>query len=240
MDLLSQREGEADFSDDDDLDLDSFDPFSLDVPEASADAPEESEEDEKINAALSLDAGWDDERQEVVAQIVKANILPLFRQNSSPERMKGCVNWLYVPGIKDQNGRDYATCCTALGVRQLMVRAYAMYAMWNAGTSPGPLSPAAVDMPETLQSEIKLRTRSIDAISLAETMWSWPGISIRDAWEISGVDPADGKKWLSFLEAEGYVAAKLGRWYFVSRNPGIMDVAARRRFSYALSIVGDD
>lgn len=230
---------------DDEIDLEGFDPFALDNAHAIApDRDEEVDDDdarERDAQALKIDAEWEDERQEIAQEIMRQNLRALILRDRPVKEVDDATTWLYVPGIADKAGRTYDLLCRALGANPDVVRAYAMYSMWRAGiVGSGALHPSAVDLPEIFSGEIKIKMRAIAPMAIAEAMWHWPGITASTLWSASGIEREEGVRWLMALEAEGYAAASFGRWYFVGRNPSIMTVAQRRKFSYARSVAGSE
>jgi hypothetical protein len=222
----------------------NFNPFLFVPPVGSEESEEDGDEEGKPSRgeASSFETGeWDDPRQQMIFDHIVKRATQLVLQKTPAQKRIDTARWFFVPGIIDQQRMQFELGCRALGARPMVVRARIQYEWWNRGVYlGGPLPDGAVDLPDPLDSEIKLLYRSIDAACIAESLWLWPGATVQDISRASGVDIPGCGRWLGEMQANGHVACTFARWYFISRNPGQMTAAARRKFSFSASIVGEE
>jgi hypothetical protein len=190
----------------------------------------------------SIDEGdFLDPAQRFLFKRLKNHIRHACNVNSKANERSRAIDWIFVPSTRDSDSLEFEPVCRALGARPMIVRARVMHQFWKANIMLNePLPFLASIPPPPLMSEVSSLVGPGLPLEMAREIWYWPSIpgEVLRA-KFSEVASLAYQAALASLEANGYIAMAFGRIYFISRNPTIMDVRVRNRFTFAGSIYGD-
>ena len=183
---------------------------------------------------------WAPELQQIFV-ILKKMIRDAVNVNTKPRPREHALRWLFVPDCPGPLGLDFLDTCGVFATRPLVLHTRILHQLW-IGNIPlrEPLPDEAAGLPMTLASEIQIRMGA-EALSFARMIWRWPGIRADELKkQFPFEDPLLMQRAMNNLEANGYIALRMGFWYFISRNFEMMTPAYRRTFSWAQSFIGDE
>ncbi len=201
-----------------------------------------AQEEDPENDTPRIDAE-DFESPEVryIFQAVKDKLRMACNVNTQQAKRDQAMRWIFMRGTQDKDGLDFQHAVTALGGRHFVVQARLQYQMWRAGVGlTGPMDILADGLPGCLASEIEARIAPGLCVDMARQIWSWPAMPALELKKrFAEVDSMRYSAALKNLDANGYVGASGGLFYFISRNPDLMPISYLRNFSFSRSIVGD-
>lgn len=183
---------------------------------------------------------WAPELQQIFV-ILKKMIRDAVNVNTKPRPREQALRWLFVPDCPGPHGLDFLDTCGVFSTRPLVLHTRILHQLW-IGNIPlrEPLPDEAAGLPMTIASEIQIRLGA-EALPFARMIWRWPGIRADELKKQFIFEDAQlMQRAMNNLEANGYVALRMGFWYFISRNFEMMTPAYRRTFSWAQSFIGDE
>lgn len=202
----------------------------------------DDEDDERERASPSINEGdFFDPQEHAIFIHLKKQIRAACNVASKPNLRRHALEWIFVPNQEDSKGHSFNLICRALGARAGILRARTTYQLWNAGialASPLPFLSAAP--PISLMSEVSALLGSSLAEKMARETWFWPSIPATELR--ANIAPANSQSYTSCLDAmisHGYIGIAASRVYFICRNPSLLSVRERNRFSFSASIYGD-
>ena len=155
--------------------------------------------------------------------------------NTKPAARDKAVEWVFVPGIRNKLGLDFALCCRALGARPHLIQVRALYQLYiRQIILPKPFPFLATPLPELLACEI-LYHFGDEELDAAKAVWCWPGIRadiLLDQLMHKMARPRS-QAAMDRLEERGYVALWSGFWWFTGRNPSMLSPSSRSRFKWS-------
>lgn len=137
------------------------------------------------------------------------------------DRREHAVNWIFVPNFENDYGLTFSLCCTALSVREGLLRTRTQYEFYTKGIITK-LPFLAVAPPESFDLEAG-GVGEEAAQDMIYLLWNNPGLRadyFRDSFK--ELDETLFQKVTLDLECNGLIAMKSGCWYFTGRNPMVM------------------
>ena len=140
------------------------------------------------------------------------------------------LGWLFVPNQLNQHGLSYSLCCTALSVRDNLIRTRTLYELFLKGIMTK-LPFMADDVPDAFELEAA-GIGGDDATNMLSALWKNPGLRA-DYFRLmfSEISEDRFRRITLDLECNGLIALKNGCWFFTGRNPLIMKFGSNFNWS---------
>lgn len=155
--------------------------------------------------------------------------------NSKWKQRRKALEWCFIPGASSSSGIDFMTACLALGARPHVIQARIQHQLYSSNIPlPEPLPFLAATFPEALANEVMMAAWE-NGLKFCRNLWNWPGIPanvMRESLPEMSFD--EFRNTADKLEEAGFIALKLGCWFFITRNPERM---SKRSFSWSKSIL---
>lgn len=134
---------------------------------------------------------------------------------------ESAIEWLFAPNQDNGYGLSYGLCCTALSVRENLIRTRIQYELFLKG-----IITRLPFLCENVPDSFELEAAGIggdDATDMIAALWKNPGLRadyLRSLF--SSIEERLYQRITLDLECNGLIAKKNGCWYFTGRNPLIM------------------
>lgn len=161
--------------------------------------------------------------QGFAVELLTRHIRNSYMANAKPRARIAAIDWIFANVVKEDEV-DFTTCCTALGVRDYVLKArihYEFYLRWIVYPSFPFLT---LPMPEEILSEIQFKC-GFEGSDVARHAWYYPGVELTTVIEREerNYDADSVHLIVDHLVRHGFLSRRVNNLYLTGRNPARED-----------------
>ncbi len=192
-----------------------------------------------------IDHVFEDDLERRLAALIKTRVAELCNASSPRDVREKAAHWIFCSADDSLAENSFLSLQDALSVfaaRPYVLQARVVYHLYmNCLPLQGRLPIEADPLPEPIAGELAGAFgihNEENALRLASTLWSWPGMpldileeTVQDQWHAGGAGFA---QLLDAMALSGYVGISCGYGFMICRNPGLLGRKSAFQWSEAL------